>query len=253
MDLILIERPRPDILRIVMNRPERRHAVTPELRAQILEAMKAGESDPAVRAIILTGSCGHFSGGGDIERISGLTKADIPVYMEGLRRFVVALGNCTKPLIAAVQGVAAGGGAGFALACDFIVMGRSASFVFPFFRIGLIPDAGILHHLPRRVGIAMARQILYIDQRVDGAQAGQIGLADFVADDERVQDEALELASKLARHPPQAFGLTKAILNGEGRLLADILNAEAQAQQLCLQSPEFKAGVAAFINKQGKR
>jgi 2-(1,2-epoxy-1,2-dihydrophenyl)acetyl-CoA isomerase len=252
MDLILIERPRPEILRIVMNRPERRHAVTPELRTQILEAMQAGEADPAIRAIILTGSGGHFSGGGDIERISGLTAADIPAYMEGLRRFIVALGNCSKPLVAAVQGVAAGGGAGFALACDFIVMGRDATFVFPFFRIGLIPDAGILHHLPRRIGLAAARQVLFIDQRVDGNGAERLGLADFVTDHNRVQDEAVELASKLARHPPQAFALTKSILNGEGQSLADILSAEAQAQQLCLQSPEFKAGVAAFRSKQTK-
>ncbi|MGE3986475.1 enoyl-CoA hydratase/isomerase family protein [Pseudorhodoplanes sp.] len=249
MDLILIERPRPDILRIVMNRPERRHAVTPELRAQILDAMKAGEVDPSVRAIILTGSGGHFSGGGDIERISGLTEADIPDYMKGLRRFIVALGNCTKPLVAAVQGVAAGGGAGFALACDFIVMGRGATFVFPFFRIGLIPDAGILHHLPRRVGLAMARQLLFIDQRVDGARSERIGLADFVTDDARVQEEAVELATKLARHPPQAFGLTKAILSGEGQSLSEILVAEAKAQQLCLQSEQFKDGVAAFMKK----
>lgn len=253
MDMILIERPQPDILRIVMNRPERRHAVTPELRLQILEAMQAGEADAAVRAIILTGSGGHFSGGGDIERISSLTAADIPSYMEGLRRFVVALGNCSKPLIAAVQGIAAGGGAGFALAADFIVMGRGASFVFPFFRIGLVPDVGILHHLPRRVGLAAARRILFIDQRVDGAQAERCGLADIVTDDERVQDEAVELAAKLARHPPQAFGLTKAILNGEGQSLGDVLNAEAQAQQLCLQSPEFKAGVTAFLNKPKSR
>jgi 2-(1,2-epoxy-1,2-dihydrophenyl)acetyl-CoA isomerase len=249
MDLILIERPRPDILRIAMNRPERRHAVTPELRAQILEALQAGEADDTVRAIILTGSGGHFSGGGDIQRISGMTAADIPGYMAALHRFVTALGACPKPLVAAVQGVAAGGGAGFALASDFIVMGRSATFVFPFFRIGLVPDAGILHHLPRRVGIANARQILLVSQRVDGAESGRIGLADFVVEDDRVQDEAVELAAKLARHPPQAFALTKAILKAQTQSLSDVLDAEAQAQQLCLQSPEFKAGVAAFLSR----
>jgi 2-(1,2-epoxy-1,2-dihydrophenyl)acetyl-CoA isomerase len=249
MNLILIERPRPEILRIVMNRPERRHAVTPELRAQILDALRAGEADEAVRAIILTGSDGHFSGGGDIERIGALTAADIPAYMEDLHRFIVALGNCPKPLVAAVQGVAAGGGAGFALAADFIIMGRSATFVFPFFRIGLVPDAGILHSLPRRVGVAAARQILLVSQRVDGGEAKRIWLADLVTDDERVQDEAVEYAANLARHPPQAFALTKAMLNSEAQSLSDILHAEAQAQQLCLQSPEFEAGVAAFLRK----
>ena len=249
MDIVLVERPRPEILRIVMNRPERRHAVTPELRAEILQALQAGEADPSVRAIILTGSGGHFSGGGDIQRISGLTLDDIPQYMEGLHSFVTALGNCSKPLVAAVQGVAAGGGAGFALACDFIVMGRDATFVFPFFRIGLIPDAGILYNLPRRVGLAEARNILFVSQRVEGAQAGAIGLADFVVEDDRVQEEALELASQLARNPAQAFAFTKAILNDDAQSLTDILRAEARTQQVCLQSAEFQAGVAAFRNK----
>jgi enoyl-CoA hydratase/carnithine racemase len=249
MDLILIERPRPDVLRIVMNRPERRHAVTPELRAQILEALQAGEADATVRAIILTGSGGHFSGGGDIQRISGLTESDIPGYMATLHRFVTALAQCPKPLIAAVQGMAAGGGAGFALASDFIVMGRGATFVFPFFRIGLVPDAGILHHLPRRVGLATARQILFVSQRVEGTEAERIGLADLVVEDDHVQEAAVDLAAKLALHPPQAFALSKAMLTGEAQSLAGILEAEAQAQQLCLQSPEFKAGVEAFLSK----
>jgi enoyl-CoA hydratase/carnithine racemase len=92
----------------------------------------------------------------------------------------------------------------------------------------------------------MARRILFISQRVDGGEAERIGLADFVTDDDSVQDEAVELASKLSRHPPQAFALTKSILNADGQSLTDILTAEAQAQQLFLQSPEFRAGVAAF-------
>ena len=95
-------------------------------------------------------------------------------------------------------------------------MGRGAYFVFPFFRIGLIPDAGILYHLPRRVGLAAARQILLVSQRAEADVAVRIGLADMVVDDDRVQEEALDLADKLGAHPAQAFALTKRILNGEG-------------------------------------
>ena len=249
MDQILVETPRPGILRIVMNRPQRRHAVTPEMRQQILDALQQGEADPAVRAIVLTGSGGHFSGGGDIERISKLSGDAIPQYMEGLRRFIIALSDCTKPLVAAVQGSAAGGGAGFALASDFIVMGRGAYFVFPFFRIGLIPDAGILYHLSRRVGLAAARQILLVSQRAEADVALQVGLADMVVDDDRVQNEALDLADKLGSHPAQAFALTKRLLNDRSLSLTDLLSEEAAAQALCLQSPEFAAGVEAFLTK----
>lgn len=248
-DLIRIETPRPGIRRIVMDRPERRHAVTPELRAEILEAVMAAEADDAIRAIVLTGSGGHFSGGGDLARISKLTDAEFPRYMDTLHRFVTALSNCAKPFIAAMEGVAAGGGVGFALASDLIVMGKSAYFAFPFFRIGLVPDAGILYHLPRRVGAAQARRMLLAAQKVEAAEAERTGLADIVVADDRVQDEALDHAERLGAQPAQAFRLTKRILSNEGLSLNDVLREEAAAQIICVQSPEFKAGVEAFLGK----
>lgn len=247
--LIRIETPSVGITRIVMDRPQRRHAVTPELRQQILEAVMAAEADTAVRAIVLTGSGGHFSGGGDLSRISKLTRAEFPRYMDTLHRFVAALANCSKPLVAAVEGVAAGGGAGFALAADLIVMGRGAYFAFPFFKIGLIPDAGILYHLPRRVGVAVARRMLLAAQKVESAEAERIGLADIVVADDKVQGDALEHAARLGAQPAHAFRLTKRILASEGLSLADVLREEAAAQTICFQSEEFAAGVEAFLGK----
>jgi 2-(1,2-epoxy-1,2-dihydrophenyl)acetyl-CoA isomerase len=248
-DLIRVETPRAGVRRIVMDRPERRHAVTPELRQQILEAAMAAEADASVRAIVLTGSGGHFSGGGDLVRISKLTPAEFPGYMDTLHRFVTALSSCSKPLVAAIEGVAAGGGVGFALAADLIVMGRGAYVAFPFFRIGLVPDAGILYHLPRRVGAATARRMLLTAQKVEAAEAERTGLADLVVPDEQVQEQALDHAERLGTQPAQAFRLTKRILAGEGLSLADVLREEAVAQTICFQSPEFAAGVAAFLGK----
>jgi 2-(1,2-epoxy-1,2-dihydrophenyl)acetyl-CoA isomerase len=250
-DLIRIETPRTGITRIVMDRPERRHAVTPELRAQILDAVMTAEADAAVRAIVLTGSGGHFSGGGDLARISKLSAAEFPAYMDTLHRFVTALSNCAKPLIAAIEGVAAGGGVGFALAADLIVMGRGAYFAFPFFRIGLVPDAGILYHLPRRVGPAAARRMLLAAQKVEAAEAERTGLADLVVADAEVQEQALDHAERLGAQPAQAFRLTKRILANEGLALADVLREEAAAQTICFQSPEFAAGVEAFLGTKG--
>lgn len=253
MSEIIVDTPQPEILRITMNRPERRHAVTPELRAEILAAIKEGEAAPSVRCIILTGSGGYFSGGGDLGRISKLPRTEYPSYMEGLARFVKGLSACSKPVIAAVEGCAAGGGAGFALACDFIVMGRSAYFTFPFFRIGLIPDAGILYHLPRRVGLAAARRVLLVQHKVEAPEAERIRLADFIVADEDVQGEAVKLAQKLAGQPVQAMHLTRRMLQQDAPSLAEVLTQEGAAQIACLQSPEFAAGVDAFLKKQSEK
>ena len=247
--LLRIETPRPGIRRIVMDRPERRHVVTPELRLEILQAIMEAEADSSIRAIVLTGSGGNFSGGGDLTRISKLTMEEFPRHMDAMHRFVTAISNCGKPLIAAIEGVAAGAGVGYALAVDMIVIGRSSYFVFPFFKIGLIPDAGILYHLPRRVGPAVARRMLLRAKVVEAEEAERTGLADVLVADDRVQDEALDQAERLASQPAQAFRLTKRILAGDGLSLADVLREEMIAQTICIQSTEFKVGVEAFLGK----
>ena len=198
---------------------------------------------------MLTGSGGHFSGGGDLTRISKIPIAEFPVHMDILHRFITALSNCAKPLIAAIEGVAAGSGVGNALAMDMIVMGKGAYFVFPFFKIGLVPDAGILYHLPRRVGPGVARRMLLGARTVRADEAERTGLADVVVADDRVQEEALDQAERLAAQPEQAFRLTKRILMNEGLSLADVLREEAIAQTVCIQSEEFKVGVEAFLSK----
>jgi 2-(1,2-epoxy-1,2-dihydrophenyl)acetyl-CoA isomerase len=168
-NLIRIETPRAGIRRIVMNRPERRHVVTPELRSEILDAVTAAEADSSIRAIVLTGSGGNFSGGGDLTRISKVPLSEFSQHMDAMHRFITAISNCSKPIIAAIEGVAAGSGVGNALAMDLIVLGKSGYFVFPF-KIGLVPDAGILYHLPRRVGTAVARRMLLAPRKNEVAR-----------------------------------------------------------------------------------
>jgi 2-(1,2-epoxy-1,2-dihydrophenyl)acetyl-CoA isomerase len=169
-NLIRIETPRAGIRRIVMNRPERRHVVTPELRSEILDAVTAAEADSSIRAIVLTGSGGNFSGGGDLTRISKVPLSEFSQHMDAMHRFITAISNCSKPIIAAIEGVAAGSGVGNALAMDLIVLSKSGYFVFPFFKIGLVPDAGILYHLPRRVGTAVARRMLLAPRKNEVAR-----------------------------------------------------------------------------------
>lgn len=245
---IVVDTPRPGICRITLDQPARRHPVTPELRVRILEALEAAKADAGVRAVVLTGSGGHFCGGGDLERIGATPHSEFPGYMEALSRFITALLDFPKPLIAAVEGAAAGGGAGFALACDFIVMGRNAYFAFPFFRIGLVPDAGILFTLPRRIGGTAARRILLTAAKVEAGEAERIGLADYVVNDGKAGDEAIALAERLGAQPPLAFALTKQILN-RPPALSEVLRGEREAQLRCLESDAFARGAAAFLKK----
>lgn len=251
-NFLRIETPRKGIRRLVMDQPERRHVITAETRVEILKAIRDAEADPSIRAIVFTGSGGNFSGGGDLKRISQMTMLDIPRHMDALQHFITSLANCSKPLIAAIEGVAAGAGVGNALAMDMIVIGKSAYFVFPFFKIGLVPDAGILYHLPRRVGAAHARRILLGALTVRSEEAERTGLADIVVDDDRVQEEALDQAERLAAQPEHAFRFTKRILATENLTLADVMREEAVAQMVCMQSPEFRAGVDAFLDGRTK-
>ena len=154
MAVVLTETIAPGIVRIAINRPDRRNAVNPEARGALIEAVSAALDDDAVVAIVLGSTDGHFCAGGDIDSMAGLDVGSARVRMKQNHRLVRLLAEAEKPLIAAVEGFAVGAGAGLALLCDTIVLAKSGAIGFPFFRVGLTPDYGILHTLPRRVGAA---------------------------------------------------------------------------------------------------
>lgn len=247
-DLVLVDRPAERVARIGLNRPERRNALNNELREAFVAAAEDALGDDDVRALIITGAGGHFCGGGDLTSMPETTRA-MRARLKTGHRAVRLLLNSEKPVLAAIEGHAAGAGASIALLADVIMMGRSAHISIPFFKVGLIPDWGMLHTLPRRIGAARARQAILQARSYDAEEALAIGLVDRVVDDDEVPAAAVEQASILAALPPHAFAILKQQLAAMPAPLDTALEMEALAQSICITGEEFAEGAAAFKAK----
>lgn len=253
MTVVLVDRPAEAIVRIALNRPDKRNALNPALRLALIDALAAALDDPACAAIVLTGAGGHFCAGGDIDSMAGMTVQDSRARMKSNHKLVAMVANAEKPVIAAVEGYAVGAGAGLALLADTVVLGESGSIGFPFFKIGLIPDYGILWSLPRRVGAARARQILLYARMLKGRAALDAGLADELVADGAAADRAVALATELSAMPPHAFALAKRQLALQPESLDAALEMEAIGQALSQQTGEFAEGRTAFLEKRPPR
>lgn len=234
------------IVRITLNRPHKRNALDLPTREALALAVDRALGDDAVKAIILTGAGGNFCSGGDILSMADQTLNSARARMQPVHRFARSVARSEKPVVAAVQGYAAGAGAGVALLCDVIVAGKSATFSFPFIQLGLMPDCGLLHTLPARVGAGPARRILLTGATVPAQEGEARGLVDHVVADEEVQDEALHIANALAAMPRAALAM---IRNGIPLSLGSLdaaLDYEAIAQAACMTSDDFRERLAAF-------
>ena len=245
---VLVDRPAERVARVMLNRPERRNALDGETRTQFIDACAAALGDETVRCLIVTGAAGHFCAGGDLTSMPKTTR-DMRIRMKDGHRGVRLLLDSEKPVVAAVEGHAAGAGASIALLADVIVMGRSAQISIPFLKVGLVPDWGMLHTLPRRIGAARARQAIYMARSFGSEEALAIGLADRVVDDEEVAAAALDQAQLLAALPPHAFGILKQQLAAMPTSLDTALEMEVLAQSICITGEEFAEGAAAFKAK----
>lgn len=246
MSAVSFETPAPGIARIAINRPDKRNAIDPEARRGLIDALTAAMEDDKVHAVVLGSSGGHFCAGGDIDTMAALDVAAARARMKDNHRLVRLLAEAEKPVVAGVEGAAVGAGAGLALLADTIVLAEGGTIGFPFFRIGLTPDYGILYTLPRRVGSARARQMLLYARMYKGQEAYEAGLADEIAAEGAAETRALELAGELAAMPPHAFALSKRHLAMAPATLEATLEMEAMAQSLAFNGPEFEEGRAAF-------
>lgn len=231
---------------LTMNEPARRNALSMGMRQAFIEALEAAEGDAGVRAVVITGAGGQFCGGGDI------TGMDVTDFGAGRERFrlthkLVRLQlESAKPFVAAVEGWAAGAAVGLAIGCDTVVAAAGAKFVTPFVRIGLIPDYGLLHTLPRRIGEGRARNMFLSAEPVDSAEALRIGLVDQVVADGTALEHALVRARKLAEGAPQAIAMTRSIL---ARGLVEALEWERTGQAALFLTADHAEGKAAFLGK----
>ena len=244
---VLVDRPAPGVARIRIDRPDARNAIDAEVRAGLKAALVQVREDGEARALVLGGTGGMFSAGGDLPSLIGLDEAAAYARLCDGHAVVAALWTFPKPVIAAVERFAIGAGAGLALLADRVVLGASARFGFPFARLGLVPDWGLSATLPRRAGAEPAARLLAEAASVESGQALALGIADEIAPDATVMDTALERAAALASVAPGAFARTKLRLRGDVSALE--LEREARDQAACLVSPEFAEGYVAFREK----
>lgn len=238
---------------VTFERPEAYNALNADVIESLLRTLTSLARDASVRALVLTGAGKAFCAGQALDDARTLPDGG-PVDLIGAveRRYnplVFALLSMEKPVVAAVNGVAAGAGMGIACACDFRIVASSASFSTAFVKIGLVPDSGTSFLLPRIVGYAKAVELCLLSEKIDAARADALGLCTKVVPPERCVPEAQELAASLARGP-RAIGLIKRELlrNGLGNV-RDALAYEAEMQTIAGQTADFAEGLAAFRAK----
>jgi len=240
---------------ITLNRPDVLNAFNEALLKALGRALRASAKDDGVRCLVITGAGRAFGSGQDLAEVKHRYEGDEPIELGAhlrtyYNRFIAKMRTMEKPVIASVNGVAAGAGASLALACDLRIAGESASFIQSFVHVGLIPDAGGSFMLPRLVGAARAMELACTGRKVGAAEALQIGLVNQVVPDEELPAATMKLARKLASLPTRAIGLTKRALNHAWTAnLEQHLEYEAMLQTTAGQTEDHKEGVAAFIEK----
>jgi 2-(1,2-epoxy-1,2-dihydrophenyl)acetyl-CoA isomerase len=243
---------------IRLNRPDRLNALTTQLSAEALEVVERVGEDPALRCLVITGEGRGFSAGQDLQEFAardggggGGGALDVAEHLRsGYNRLIAAIVALPKPVVAGVNGVAAGAGLSLALACDVRIASDAARFLQAFVRIGLVPDSGGNWLLPRAVGVAKALELSMTGEQVDAAEALRIGLVNRVVPADDFPAELERYAANLAALPTRAIGATKRLLAETPHLtLAETLEREALAQVEQAGSEDFAEGVAAFLEK----
>ncbi|MFD7910732.1 enoyl-CoA hydratase/isomerase family protein [Streptomyces sp. NPDC059752] len=240
---------------ITLNRPEAMNAVTWDQRERVIALLGEASADPAVRAVVVTATGKGFCAGADLrggpasggERVAGDVARMIRL---GAQRLITAVLDCEKPVLAAVNGTAAGIGAHLALACDLVIAAEPARFIEVFVRRGLVPDGGGAYLLPRLVGPQKAKELMFFGDAVPAVEAERLGLVNRVVPAEELEATAREWAERLAQGPTRALAMTKQLVNAslDGDRAA-ALAAEATAQEINMTTADANEGVASFVER----
>lgn len=235
---------------VTLNEPASLNALSAGIKDGIESVVPALAADPAVRAIVLTGTGRAFCAGGDIRAFDQRDTTSMRLRMQRSYRWLIPLLTADKPVVTAVNGVAAGAGFSLALAGDVVIASTVAKFKPGFPGIGAVPDLSLAWTLPRAVGMLRAKDILLFNREVAAAEAQAIGMVTRLAEPEALLETALAVAAELAAGPTLAFGLTKQLLQRALELpLEGFLELEAMAQATAFGSADFAEGVAAFRGK----
>jgi 2-(1,2-epoxy-1,2-dihydrophenyl)acetyl-CoA isomerase len=243
------------IATLTLNRPERLNALGGSLRDDLHDAILRASEDDAVRVLVITGAGRGFCSGGDVKSMSERDRAGTGSPLREKiapqrDRTILAMRDCPKPIIAAVNGAAAGAGMNLALACDMRIASTAAKFAQAFVKRGLHPDWGGSYFLPRVVGVAKACELIFTGDTIDAAEALRLGIVNAVVEPEALMPKAYELAGRIAAGPPIAIRLAKrAIYHSLEADLRAALEYETYAQNLCRETEDSKEGVQAFMEK----
>ncbi len=246
---------------ITLDRPEVGNAVTPDQRDRVIELLQQASGDLATRAVVLTATGKAFCTGADLraprtaptrpEGAPDRAVGDVSrVLRDGAQRLIAAVLDCEVPVIAAVNGTAAGIGAHLAFACDLVLAADTASFIEVFVRRGIVPDGGGAYLLPRLIGPQKAKELMFFGDKLPAAEAERIGLVNRVVPADELEATATEWAARLAAGPTRALALTKALVNrsletDRAQSFAD----EAVAQELTMHTEDAQEGIAAFVER----
>jgi 2-(1,2-epoxy-1,2-dihydrophenyl)acetyl-CoA isomerase len=246
------------IARLTLNRPDRLNSFTVQMHDEVRQALEQVREDPACRVLVLTGAGRGFCAGQDLSDRAVAPGAAAPDLGESIelryKPLVLSLRSLPKPVIAAVNGVAAGAGANIALACDLVIAAKSASFIQSFAKLGLVPDSGGTWFLTRLVGPARAIGLTFLGDKLSAEQAAAWGLIWRCVDDGELGATVDQLARQLAAAPTRGLARTKeAIYSSGSRTLEQQLDVERDLQRELGQSADYAEGVAAFTEKRAPR
>lgn len=239
---------------LTLDSPSNRNALSGKMREELAQVLAAVRADRSIRALIFTGANGHFCAGGDIRAMrenAGMDATGWRNRMQDLHVWLEDLLTLDRPVIAAVDGAAAGAGFSFALASDFVLATPRAKFCMSFMKIGLIPDCGAFLTLPRVVGLQRAKELMLSARDVSAQEALQLGIVMELHEPDQLLVRARALAASFVHASPAAVSLVKRTLaNAPGSSLAQLLEQEATGQAVAAGAPEHKAAVQRFLDKQ---
>jgi enoyl-CoA hydratase/carnithine racemase len=249
------------IATLTLNRPDKRNAMSDDMRTEFIEALERVAADKAIRALVLTGAGKGFCAGGDIsgmERRMSAPSGEIGFNgwhrQQRVHQTQSLLFTMPKPVIAAVNGAASGLGADTALACDFIVASEWANFSWSYIHRGIIPDGGGMYFLPRRVGLSKAKELIFTGRKVNVDEALALGIVDRKTSADTLVADAQAWASELSSGSATALALGKTIVNQSFELSAQQVFAQgSQAQGICYTSAEHRESVMAFLNQSANK
>lgn len=237
---------------LTLNRPEVFNSFNREMALKLQDELDSCEKNPDVRTIVITGNGRAFCAGQDLKEVTSpeLNPGFKKILEEHYNPIISRIRKIEKPIIAAVNGVAAGAGANIALACDVVVASESASFIQAFSKIGLVPDSGGTFFLPRLIGFQKASALIMLGDKISATDAEKMGMIYKVFPTETFEEEVKNIASILSNMPTKALGLTKRLLNNSlTNNLDDQLDLEGKLQIESAQTEDYAEGVDAFVNK----